>query len=157
MNYLRGDEINERFRNLEYEMITPNLFDYLENVTIEWKLGSEYQSSSCTDVTSCPYFIFKNSYNGFAVPGFTKCFGIEVNKEYASDMTGGVGFRFNQSLEYALNQANRVQVLFNYPNQLFRPMGGLQTIWPNSTKRGEFFQITLFEIFFITCPIWLCS
>ena len=146
MNYLNGHEFNESFKNLEYEKLTPNLFDHFENVTIEWKPGSEYPTNSCTDVTTCPYFIFKNSYNGFAGVSFIKCFGIEVKKEYASDMTGGVGFRFNQSLEYALNQARVLQVFFNYQNQLLRPMNGLQNVWPNSTKRPELFQITLFEI-----------
>ena len=50
-DYLRGYEMNETFKNLDYEKLTPNLFDYLESVRIGWKPGSKYSHTSCVDVT----------------------------------------------------------------------------------------------------------
>lgn len=147
-SYLTGMyEMNETFIDLDYEKTSPNLFDYFEMLTIEWKpiAKSPEIYSNWTNITKCPYFKLKNSYNGFDGNYFLKCFGLEVKHSFAPNMYG-VSILFNNTLNEILKKNQRIQVLFNYPNQFLRYFGGVKGIWPNSKRQLEIFQITSAEI-----------
>ena len=144
-NHLLGIEMNETFKTLDYEILTPNLSEYIKLVTLYWENGT---ISSCRNIKSCPYFTFKNNFNGLLGPSITKCFGMEVEKGYVMDIQNGVNVFFADKFDLLLKQASIVQVLFNYPNQFIRPIGAVQNVWPNGTKRGELFQITSVDVVF---------
>ena len=124
-------------------MLIPNLFEYIQLITVHWTNGTY---GSCSNTKSCPYFTFKNTFDGFLGTQFSKCFGIEIEKGYALDIQDGVIILFKDDLNLLLNQVNMVQVSFNYRNQFIRPIGGAQNVWPKATKRGELFQITSVDI-----------
>ena len=142
-DYVMGIEMNETLKNLDYEMLTPNLFEYIELVTVHWKNGTY---GSCRNTNSCPYLTFKNIFDGFLGSQFSKCFGIEIEKGYALDIQDGVIILFKDDLNLLLNQVNMVQVLFNYRNQFIRPIGGVQNVWAKKKKRAEIFQITSLDV-----------
>ena len=146
-DFLMGLQTSESFYDLdlEYQKVTPNLFDHIENIWIDWKPGASFNKTDCLEQTNCPHFNFKNNYNGFESLFFMKCFGIEIKESYASSIHS-VTFVFDERLESALNRSDKVMVMFNMPNQFLRPYGGIQSIWPNSRKQLEVFQITSVEI-----------
>ena len=54
LKYLKGmNEKNETFKNIEYEQITPDLFEYLDTIYIEWKSGTTYSDMLWKNVTKC--------------------------------------------------------------------------------------------------------
>ena len=87
--YLQGYGLNESYElyeKIDYHHVTPNLFDYFDTLIIFWKPGKNHSDSICLDFNNCPYFIFKNNYNGFTEINFQKCFGIKARDLYAKDI-----------------------------------------------------------------------
>ena len=54
--YIMGQEINETFEDLEYEKLTPNLFDHFQSLSIDWKPRKKYFEKICKDINTCPTF-----------------------------------------------------------------------------------------------------
>ena len=151
-SYLQGygsDENYKRYEKVGYNQVTPNLFDYFSGLLINWKPGKNYSGIPCYDVNDCPYFIFKNNYDGFSNQNtsFQKCFGIEAKKSYVKDIKSVIVF-FKPELKAILKQISLMFVGFNFPNQLLREPGAVQNIWHDSDHepRAELFHITSLDI-----------
>ena len=153
IDYLEGKrkDVN-RYHDIDYDKVSVNLHEHFRNITIRWKPSKTPSDSPCKDVNDCQYYNLKNNYNGFSNEGhFIKCFGIEVNKTYAKDVSSMSVF-FNKNLKNAIGTSWMVQAFFNYPNQFTRPRGGPITIWQKKENNGshynhwEFIQITSIEL-----------
>ena len=145
-NFLSGDDTNEKFGDIDYLKVTPDLKKYIKDIRIIFRNGRKYNPELCKDLNKCPYYAIKNKYNGFSRENqFIKCFGIIIKKEYVKDI---VTFRLmlDSSFKEVIDQTTVTQVSVHYRNQFFRPHGGYQSIWPkNDGARIEFFQITSME------------
>ena len=100
-NYLKGDYFNEAYQNISYHDVTPNIFDHFKVLQIYWRLDKRKNSKKCSSIDNCPYFTFKNNYNGMKHSQFIKCFGIEVNKDYTKDIEA-FKIEFDKSLSRAV-------------------------------------------------------
>ena len=86
VEYLKGNvkDSDKTFMNIDYEGITFDLFEYLEDVSIFAISGENLTLHSCMDSKNCKFFNLKNNYNGFGQMKtfFARCFGIEINRNY---------------------------------------------------------------------------
>ena len=151
--YLKGKRKDvEAYNDLEYGQVSVNPGKHLKWIKIIWKANKTPPDYPCKDVNGCHYYNVKNNYNGFSTEGhFLKCFGIELNKTYAKDVSS-MRLAFNKTLKSTIRTSMAVQVFFNYPNQFTRPRGGPITIWQKKERNGifynnhEFIQITSIEL-----------
>ena len=146
--FLRGNETYfEKFKDVEYEKVTPNLFKYLEKIDFFWKTGSSHTQLSCTDMQNCSLVKLRNNYNGFIEWHFMKAYGLQINPTNAKDVTQ-IEFSFNSDLENVISQVEGVFVTFNYPNQYLRSLEGSTLIWNHSGNESnqDIFEVTSFEI-----------
>ena len=148
IKFLRGDETyDDKFKDVDYEKVTPNLFNYLEKIDFFWKTGSNHTQLSCTDLRNCPLIKLRNNYNGFMEWHFMKAYGLQINPKYAKDVTQ-IEFSFNADLENVIRQVKRVFVSFNYPNQYLRSLEASTLIWHHSGNESnrDIFDVISFEI-----------
>ena len=148
LKYLRGEKIlNQTAKNISYDYVTLNVFDYLNYVNIIWKPETKKIQEICTDINNCPYFDFQNNFNGFYLQHIYKCFGIKIKSIYEKSVRSII-LTFNDTLREILPEFGQKFVMFNYPQQILRNLGGSHNIWQNKekTKTSEFFQITFIEI-----------
>jgi len=117
-------------------------------------LNKTDNSKNCSSVDNCPYFTFKNNYNGMKHSQLLKCFGIEVNENYTKDIEA-FKIDFDENLSRALTQKAKMKerqytfVVFNYPNQIVRNFGGATVVWRGKeyNDRTEIFHIKSATIF----------
>ena len=148
IQFLRGNETYfEKFKDVEYEKVTPNIFKYLEKIDFYWITGSNFTKLSCSDMQNCPFVKLRNNYNGFMEWHFMKAYGLQINRKYAKDVTQ-IEFSFNADLENVIKQVERIFVTFNYPNQFLRSLEGSTLIWhqPGNESNRDIFDIISFEI-----------
>ena len=147
-DYLNGNETDaKKFKAVDYEQVTPNLFQCLEKIDFIWKRGTYGNQFSCTDFHNCPYVILKNNYSGMLEWHLLKSFGMQINPVNAKEIYQ-MEFHFNAALENVIHKVKRWFVIFNYPNQFLRRMEGSTLIWNherNSSNR-DIFEIISFEI-----------
>ena len=146
--FLKGNYYDESFQNISYDQVSPKLWNHLQFVQIYWRSNEAQARENCTVPKDCPYFSFKNNYNGILHSQFLKCFGVRVKKEYAKDIEAFM-LTFKQSLARDLIQnkgtteRQYVFAIFRYPNQLLVNFGGSTVIW---RKRANKNQVDIFHI-----------
>ena len=148
LQYLNGSiSVNDSLTNVRFDSVTVNLFEYLNHVDIGMKVGDKDISHRCTNTTVCSFINFRNNFNGFAILGFLKCFGFEINRRYSSNISY-VSMRFKNTLPDVLKQVGKVYAMFNYPNQLLRKVWDPKQIWndPTNDKLTTHFPIYSMEI-----------
>ena len=92
--FLKGNGFYERYKNIKYDQVTPNLTDYFNHLMIHWKsdinvILKANRPILCTNLNDCPYLKIKNNYNGFsskAFGNFLKCYSIEIDLKDANDI-----------------------------------------------------------------------
>ena len=144
LKFLTGNETyNEKFRAVDYEEVTPNIWDYLENLDITWKDENKGTPTVCMDIQNCPFVSLKNTYNGMVTPKhFAKAFGMELNPIHAKNVSI-IQLTFNSHLESVLVQVQRAYAIFHHPNQSLRHHGGSQLIWNQLSNQS---YLDIFEI-----------
>ena len=152
IRYLKGYVKHKTYpidtRNISYNEVTPDLSEFILKLRILWKPHWENRSDdTCSDFERCKYFTYKNHYNGFTDRDFTKCFTIEIEPQYASNMIDFTVI-FSPKLESVLKQVRHVYVGLFRPNQYLRQRGGVKLVLRNASlyKEGELFQMTSVEI-----------
>ena len=143
LQYLSGAiHGNETYKKIPYEEVTINLFDFLGPIDIELKSKSlKNRSIKCINIHDCLYLYFKKNFNGF-MDGFSKCFGIGINKTYYDDVSD-FRLHFDRSLEEILDQGSYAFVSLNYPNQVFRNNLYHFFIWGTSMGRNKTDDISI--------------
>ena len=144
LKYLKGRDIfNETYKDIDYDYITVNLYDYFEVLYIVWKNRTE---SICLDKNDCPFLIFKNNFNGFLNYAFLKCFAVEINTKHWNTPLE-LFLSFNATLRTLLNGITFSG--FNYPQQFTRSWSFTdgQYIWrtPEEHNAVETFEILSIE------------
>ena len=146
--YLIGQKnYGKTYHDISYENVTLNLFDYFSYISIHWKSIDDNFIDNCTSIQDCPYFKFKNNYNGVLLEGFYKCFGLEINQEYAKDIAYYY-LKFESTLRNVTREVESALLSFNLPNQFTRNFGGNQPVnWGNYDKSGvQIIEITSVEL-----------
>ena len=148
LRYLDGDGNNERYKDINYLEVTPNLIDYFEWLMIFWRPGKNDTKSECKDIRQCKEIIkFKNHYNGFWSTYFVKCFSVGIDSQYIKDVKQFyVGF--SSEFRNVLSQVAETVLFFFQPNQFLRPREEPKFIWRKSDNysNAEMFQITSLEL-----------
>ena len=144
LQYLAGNipVTNKTYKRVSYEEVTLNLYDYLQNVALTAR-DQNIGPINCFSVHDCPFFHFKNNYNGFGLgqKGFLKCFGFAINNKYTNDISYAF-MSFNHTLLDILDQGKYVSLFLSYPSQLFRNIRYFE-IWQNSEERKKANQIII--------------
>ena len=147
-DYLNGNENDtEKFKAVDYDKVTPNLFKYLEKIDFFWKRGTYGNQFSCTNFHNCPYVILKNNYSGMLEEYLMKSFGIQINPANEKEIVQ-MELHFNADLENVIHKVKRWFVTFNYPHQFLRRMEGSTLIWNHNRKLSnrDIFEIISFDI-----------
>ena len=76
--FLHGEIFDDKFNDIDYDIVTFNLSEYYVSDRVVWKNGTYSQTTNKTDIVKPPYVIF----SGFWYGNFLKCFGIEVNANH---------------------------------------------------------------------------
>merc|ERR1712078_179683 len=99
--------------NIDYEGITFDLFEYLEDVSIFAISGENLTRQSCIDAKNCTFFNLKNNYNGFdqMKSFFVRCFGVEINRNYSEEVQG-IFVTFKKTLKNILKQIEYASLTF---------------------------------------------
>jgi hypothetical protein len=150
--YLYGiSNATDNYRHIGFNDVTLDLFEHLAGVQIFWRSTN---ATNCTDNENCPFVRMKNNFNGLWFKQIYKCFGVEVQKEYAKEVKSIVVI-FKPSLRNALSQIQTSAltetstfVTFNYPQQILKFSEAIQYIWPTgvSDKNMDGFIITSIEV-----------
>ena len=144
LQYLIGAvQGNETYKEISYEEVTINLFDFLGPIDIELKSKSlKDPSIKCINIHDCLYLYFKNNFNGF-MGEFGKCFGIGINRTYYDDDVSDFQLHFDQSLEDILDQGLYIFASLNYPNQVFQNNLYTFPIWRTSMRHNTTDKISI--------------
>ena len=148
LQYLKGEVPGDAiYKNIDYDNVTIQLFEHLNNLTIVGNFSNGQQYKNCRNIDKCPFLIMKNNLNAFI--GSTllyKCFGIKPQESYASKMTG-ITLVFDRELRHLLAKAGNVYTGLNFPQQALQDYMGTQ-IWNKLNKTGdsEWFQLTTVEL-----------
>ena len=140
LEYLRGKVFEEKFNSIDYNRITVNLTDYLAEVFIQWKNGSNAKYTFPDENMPIETSV---TFSGF-IPStwhFLKCFGTEVKHEYKDD----VGYVFSLYKRAGLlgndrDVSGQVYSMFHYPKQLqhttkqYKPLRFDQNFTENNIK-----------------------
>ena len=140
---------NSAYRNIEFNNVTIDLFEYFKELKIQWNNDTPY---ICNDRDNCPFAKFKNSFNGFLHIGrLFKCFSVEPYSD-DSRVIIGMWLLFEPHLVSALSKINEyrpIAVTINYPNQFLRNIEDFRYIWleDKKTQRSyNAFKITHIEL-----------
>ena len=152
IEYLKGEiDMNISAELFPYDKVSLNLFEYLSQIEIIEKFGSNRYKHTCNTTRDCPYMIFKNNYNGFTLRAhqFVKCFGLEIDTKKSSNVCE-IQLLFNHTFKTIMDQVGMFYLMFNYPNQMFIFQNkGAKQIWDDHVDNYHninFFQINSFEI-----------
>ena len=148
LQYLNGSiSGNDTFVNVKYESVTMDIFEYVNWTSIGIKYGHKVVQHICTSTKTCKFINYRNKYNGFVIPGFSRCFGLEVNRKNSNNVYY-LTLRFKSTLKEALKEVGKVYAIFNYPNQQLRRSWMEKEIWSNSTTSTNptFFIVSSMEI-----------
>ena len=87
LQYLNGSiPGNGSFMNVEYESMAIDIFEYVNFTSIGMNYGRKIVNHKCTSTNNCKFINFRNKYNGFVLPGFSRCFGFEVNRKNSNNV-----------------------------------------------------------------------
>ena len=142
LKYLKGKEgkdgFSEAYKNIDFDHVTVDLFDYFQTLDITWK---NFTHTTCSNKNGCPYAIFKNNYNGFLIQDFFKCLALEANAKYIKFILN-LRLTFNAMLKNILMNFKAAAVVFNYPQQI-TTSARFKSIWiiPNETSVEDRFEI----------------
>ena len=159
VEYLKGiQSIDEIYQEIDFNNVTLDLFEYLTHYHIQMIDGNESKmydiSRNCLGKKKCPLVKFKNNFNGFWRGTFFRCFGAEIEKQFATKIKQ-LALIFKDSLAspiIKIQEANALQgvvsVKFNYPQQMLKGSEVLKYIWkkPNESRVHNMFQITSMEV-----------
>ena len=146
LQYLRGEILgNESYQRINYDNVTVDLEEYIVGIDIQRFNGSS--PMYCSNSHNCEFVKFKNIANGFISSyQFYKCFGIQLNKDYANDISI-VTLIFNASFGGLLTNLGAVYGTFIYPQQFIQSLYGYR-IWKNlnETVNAPFLKPEKLEI-----------
>lgn len=153
LNYLKGKGHFERYKNVSYDDVTPDITAYFQALTIIWKSETKHEFNYCTDLKTdfCQYLKIKNNYNGFGFSGnsglFVKCYTFEIMNKYVKDIKQYY-LTFSPTIENVLSKLESIYVDLIYPNQFLRPRVDATIIWSGSniSLDYELFQMASIEI-----------
>ena len=142
IKYLKGMHKDvDAYNEIEYDQVSVDLFKHVKYIGIVWNANKMPPDYPCKNLKDCQFYHLKNNYNGFTNEGtFIKCFGIELNRTYAKDISS-ILLVFNKNLKKALTTSWMVSVFLNYPNQFNRPRAGPISIW-QKRERKHFNNVT---------------
>ena len=146
MKYLTGQiDSNETYKHVSFDKVTINPYDHIALINV-WK--TKEAPLTCNDLAFCPYIEIKNNINAFEIGGdsFYKCFGLQVKDRFANNVKS-VQLAFRQALNSSLANVMGAYVMFNYPQQAFKP-SKWRRIWSNLNQKSEtnVFTITSLEM-----------
>ena len=114
LQFLRGEIFDDKFNDIDYDIVTFNLSEYYVSDRVVWKNGTYSQTTNKTDIVKPPYVIF----SGFWYGEFIKCFGIEVNDKYKKNIKYIIQkYKQNEFLDGFNRYEKSLYILFHYPAQ----------------------------------------
>ena len=149
--YLEGkEEIDERYRYINFNNVSFELFHHLSDYEVKWKDGNE---TKCEDRQKCSFATFKISFEGSIFKRFYRCFSVGI-KENLQTHVKFLVLKFKASLLKPLSEirdANKrpdiAMATFNYPQQVLKFSESTTYIWRDSKKSVKnSFAITAMEI-----------
>ena len=149
LEYLGGNGSNEeQYKNVDFFNVTLNVFEYLQYpVTLRSANGSVDQTS-CINENECPSIELRNSFNGYLLDYFGKCFSIGVSPKFGRNLRE-IRLQFDGKLQDVLASIQddfirgRGFMIPNHPNQFARYVDKTNVIWVVGTRKYMHSQITI--------------
>ena len=157
VKYLRGSQtVAESYQKIAFYNVTLDLFEHLTHYNIRMRDENKTKPYLlCPTRQKCPFVKFKNSFNGFWMDAFYRCFGVEIKKHFTKKIKE-LDLYFNSlSLANSLTEIQEsiglqtvVSVTFNYPQQMLKASEVRKNIWnqPNENRVYTQFKITSMEV-----------
>ena len=151
LDFLSGTgDFDERYRDVDFDDVTLNVFDYLSYVRLLKSDGS-FERYDCKIRKNCPFLLYTYNFNGFILNFFYKCFSINIVNSFRKSILGIVVF-FEPRLERTLIEMKKtatrkypfkVSLEFTAPNQYLRAYYYDDPIWKKQPMQGTDEMITL--------------
>ena len=149
LKYLTGTiDGNEGYRNISYEDVTIDLFEYLDSYRISWKSSTPRNkapsTTTCAATQKCPYVLFKNNLNAVFYGSYIfKGFGIELARSTAR-LVKNLKLTFRSSLKNLIGTFNSVNVMIHYPQQiLHKTTLNAKPIWTNINETAGLISVVV--------------
>ena len=160
--YLNGlTSFREEYRRINFDNVTLNLLEYVQNVVIYKRDENETtnQEITCNGVKDCPYVKFKHNYVGTTTgpPVMYRCFGFEIDRQSFQQNDTHIDSLlvvFKPDLDKFFNEIRyhdfgQIFLVFNLPGQMIKGIRTRRPIWKkpaNAETNMLFIKVNSMEI-----------
>ena len=139
LRYLQGEVFDDKFGAIDYNNVTMSLSDYYVGGCVYWKNGSNFCHSSQTDILKHLYVTF----SGFRNTAFYKCFGIEINDKYKSNIKYSIQhYKQGEFLDGSRRSSgNSIFVFFHHPNQFIFSNENFKAFYNDRTSGTDYLWV----------------
>lgn len=152
LKFLKGEIYDEKLRNIDYDNVTMNIMDYVEDYDVVWQNGTKLTYDGSNPVArKIPYVTYSGFHNRYLV----KCFGTEFQMEHLKYVRRSSSV-YNQSIYQNFPNGSRptdgrFSTFFHYPNQFLLSMSTGKYGWRSTVNNGKSnynmsFTIKLMEV-----------
>ena len=149
LKYLNGErEFYHDYKEFMNGQKGWSIADYLANVTVFHYLKSEEHDNPIakfSNLESCPFLTFKNTFNGFLMKAFSKCFELKINMKY-SKYVAHVVLGFKETFKDLISNSEYIFLYFTYPGQLTLAFTADQLVWTNPNETTNFLTFKMDSI-----------